>query len=808
MKSVKSINVSLLPAGAFIAALTVLLLPRLSPAAPLADIIVFDEDPSPNNTYYDSSVPSAIAPSLLTTFPSPYGGKMPLLTNRAFSGRQCGLLEWKSAPGGDWILFIACAGFQIQDARAYSNVVFQVNGPQPTAASVLPRAGMESGSNHRTATVPLGTFLPEGVDGDTNTWQTVIIPLNAFQPYGQFSLVEFKDFFFTQGTADNVSHTLWLDNLRITDGHRPAGPAGLVSRAGDRSVVLHWTPNAEPDLRGYRLYRAPAADGPFSLLQVQPLARSHYADFAVTNDQTHYYRVRALNAAGLESVDSPWVAATPRAFADDASFLEYLQQTAFDFFWYETNPTNGLVRDRSQPDSVCSIAAVGFGLTAICIGIDHGWITREQGQQRVLSTLQTFWNGPQGTNSSGMIGYKGWFYHMLDTASGARAWKSELSSIDTALFLAGVLYAKAYFSLDQPVENQIRAMADGIFGRVDWRWMCNGGNTLTMGWHPETGFISSRWIGYNEAMILYIMGLGAATNPLPASQWAGWTSGYAWRTNYGQAYVEFPPLFGHQYSHCWIDFRHIADSYMSARRINYFENSRRATLAQRAYCIANPGGFAGYGSNVWGLTACDGPGFGSYAGYNARGAPPPQNDDGTLAPTAPGGSLPFAPEVCLPALRHLYDVFRTNIWCVYGFRDAFNLTANWWDTDVIGIDQGPILLMAENYRSQRVWKVFMRNAEIQRGLQAAGFTNLTFVPLQIRRTQPAGDVILSWPALTPRSYQVEYSNDLAAWLLSPAGFLTATSPLLAWTDSGPPATESSPAGTPRRFYRVLEFGSP
>lgn len=805
MKSTKPTSaVGGLPA----AALCAILLPLLALAAPKPDLVVFDDGAAPNSTYYDPSVPSAIAPSLLTTAPSPYGGKMPLLTNLAFSGRQSGLVEWKSAPGGDWILFVARPGFQTQDARAYSNVVFQVNGPHPVSASVLPRAGMESASNHRTATVSLGAFLPEGLDGDSNTWQTIIIPLGAFQPYGQFSLTEFKALFFTQGTADNLLHTLWLDNLRITDGHRPAAPAGLVSRAGDRSVILHWDPNSEPDLKGYRLYRAPAAEGPFSLLQPQALADSHFADFAVANGQTLHYQVRALNAAGMESGDSASVAATPRAFADDAAFLEYLQQTAFDFFWYEANPTNGLVRDRSQPESVSSIAAVGFGLTAIGIGIDHGWITRGEGRQRVLRTLQTFWNGPQGTNSSGMMGYKGWFYHMLDTVSGVRAWKSELSSIDTALLLAGVLYAKAYFSLDDPVENQIRALADALFGRVDWQWMCNGGNTLTMGWHPETGFISSRWIGYNEAMILYIMGMGAATNPLPASQWAGWTSGYAWRTNWGQAYVEFPPLFGHQYSHCWIDFRHIADAYMSARGINYFENSRRATLAQRAYCIANPGGFAGYGSNVWGLTACDGPGFGSYAGYNARGAPPPQNDDGTLAPTAPGGSLPFAPEVCLPALRHLYDAFRTNIWCVYGFRDAFNLTANWWDTDVIGIDQGPILVMAENYRFQKVWRVFMRNAEIKRGLQAAGFTNLTFVPLQIRRPQAEGNVILSWAALTPRSYRVEYSNDLAAWLISPAGFITAGSPWLTWTDSGPPATESSPALTPQRFYRVLQFGSP
>jgi hypothetical protein len=252
----------------------------------------------------------------------------------------------------------------------------------------------------------------------------------------------------------------------------------------------------------------------------------------------------------------------------------------------------------------------------------------------------------------------------------------------------------------------------------------------------------------------------------------------------------------------------VADAYLSGHRINYFENSRRATLAQRAYCIANPGRFSGYGSNVWGLTACDGPGFGSYAGYNARGAPPAQNDDGTLAPTASGGSLPFAPEVCLPALRTMYSQFLTNIWCGYGFRDAFNLSASWWDTDVLGIDQGPILLMAENYRTQSVWRVFMRSPEIQRGLQAAGFTNLNFIPLKIQRSTTNGTVILTWPSLSPRSYQVEYSPDLNDWLISPTGFLTASGLTLSWADTGPPATDSNPSAVDQRFYRVFQFGSP
>ena len=378
-----------------------------------------------------------------------------------------------------------------------------------------------------------------------------------------------------------------------------------------------------------------------------------------------------------------------------------------------------MVRDRTQPWSASSIAATGFALTVIGIGIDRQWITRDQGRERVLRTLRTLWNAPQGAANTGTSGHKGWFFHFLQMEDGLRYGTSESSSIDTALLLAGVLYAREYF--DRTGEAEIRALADKIFDRVDWRWMLNRGATLSMGWNPERGFLAGRWNGYNEASILYLMGLGAKKNALKLEHWRNWASTYAWKTSYGYSFIHFPPLFGHQYSACWIDFRNIADDYTRAKGLTYFENSRRATLAQRAYFIANPGGFQGYSSNIWGLTACDGPGSGKTHGYIARGAPPPGNDDGTIAPTAPGGSLPFAPEECTAALRAMYELHREQIWCGYGFRDAFNLGEDWWGADVIGIDQGPILLMAENLRTGRVWEVMRRNEILNRGLMQAGF---------------------------------------------------------------------------------------
>lgn len=446
--------------------------------------------------------------------------------------------------------------------------------------------------------------------------------------------------------------------------------------------------------------------------------------------------VRARRAGGRRIAVLPMLAALvallsfgagsrPAHALTTEALLDTLQHTAFDYFWLEANPTNGLIRDRSQPGSPASIAAVGFGLSAICIGVDHGWITRSQGASRVLTTLNFFWTAPQGSGATGFTGYKGLYYHFLDMTTGFRTWDCELSTIDTALLFAGILDAKQYFNASDPNEIQIRALADSIYYRANWNFMRNFSQGILMGWKPGTGYSGfGQWIGYNEAMILYILALGSPTFPTPTGSWSAWTSGYnsTWGTHYGQTYLAFPPLFGHQYSHCWVDYRNINDVYMTAKGITYFENSRRASLAQQAYSIANPAARVGYSATNWGLTASDGP-----FGYNARGAPPAQNDDGTIAPTAPAGSIAFAPEIVIPTLHNFYDSYPSTLWGPYGFRDAFNLTFSWWDTDYIGIDQGPIIMMIENYRTERVWQRFMMNADIQRGLQRAGFLPTTGV---------------------------------------------------------------------------------
>lgn len=436
-----------------------------------------------------------------------------------------------------------------------------------------------------------------------------------------------------------------------------------------------------------------------------------------------------------------------RPSSRQTAFLDTLQQRTFSFFWERTNHANGLTLDRWPTPSFSSIAAVGFALTAYPIGVERGYISRGEARERVLVTLRFFWRAPQSPARSGVTGYKGFFYHFLDMETGRRFEQVELSTIDTTLLLGGVLFCQMYFNADDADEREIRSLADSIYRRVDWRWSRVRPPLVSMGWKPEESFLSSDWRGMNEAMLLYVLALGSPTHPIEPAAWEAWTETYAWGRFYGQEYVGFAPLFGHQYSHVWIDFRGIRDAYMRDRGIDYFENARRATYAQRLYAIANPGRWSGYGERSWGLTACDGPADTTLAiggrnrrfhTYAARGASFTEAvDDGTIAPTAAGGSLPFAPEITIPVLVAMREKHGELLLGEYGFLDAFNQTypgdrpapkghtvpgRGWYDVDYLGIDQGPILIMAENYRTGLVWRYMRRSPYIIRGLKRAGFT--------------------------------------------------------------------------------------
>lgn len=428
--------------------------------------------------------------------------------------------------------------------------------------------------------------------------------------------------------------------------------------------------------------------------------------------------------------------------------LADLERRMFNFFWETANPRNGLIPDRWPTPSFSSVAAVGFGLASYPVGVEHGWITRDEAATRVLNTLRFFWHAPQGPEPEGRTGYKGFFYHFLDMQSGARfARDVELSTVDTTWFLAGALSCQVYFDATNPAEQEIRDLVENIYRRVEWTWAQPRPPLVSMGWTPEHGQHHLDWRGYDESMMVYILALGSPTHPIDAAAWPVYCSTYQWRNFFGFAHVNFAPLFGHQYTHVFVDFRGIRDAYMRSKGIDYFENSRRATLSQRAYAMANPSGWRAYGENVWGLTACDGPLDATieYNGqprrfftYAARGASAVEvRDDGTIAPWAALASLPFAAEVVIPAIEELHRRWGEHILDAYGFWDSFNPSftfpgitprhgkivpgVTWVDGDYLGIDQGPALLMLENYRSDLLWRLMRTHPAIVRGLQRAGF---------------------------------------------------------------------------------------
>ncbi len=429
-------------------------------------------------------------------------------------------------------------------------------------------------------------------------------------------------------------------------------------------------------------------------------------------------------------------------------FLDTLQARTFDFFWETTNASNGLTPDRWPDPPFSSVAAVGFALTAYPIGVERGYVSRAEARERVAATLEFFWNAPQGPAPEGMTGHRGFFYHFLDMQTGERYQDVELSTIDTVLLMAGVLTAQQYFDGDGPQEQALRALADSLYRRVEWDWAQLPSGLISMGWKPSTGLFDYGYEGYNEAMILYVLALGSPTHPVDDTAWDAFTSTYRWADFYGYEHVNFSPLFGHQYSHVWIDFRGIRDAYMRQKGIDYFENSRRATYAQRAYAIDNPNDWIGYNQSIWGLTASDGPAGVTvtidgrerqFRRYWARGASADGiRDDGTIAPTAAAGSVPFAPEIAVPALQAMRIHYGEHLFGEYGFFDAFNPTfaradvapqagyvvpgESWFDDQYLGIDQGPILAMIENHRSELVWDLMKENPYIVRGLERAGFT--------------------------------------------------------------------------------------
>ncbi|WP_097066730.1 glucoamylase family protein [Nitrosovibrio sp. Nv4] len=412
-----------------------------------------------------------------------------------------------------------------------------------------------------------------------------------------------------------------------------------------------------------------------------------------------------------------------------------LQQDSFAYFVHKINPANGLVLDKSHSDWPASIAAVGLALAAYPVGVERGFMTREEAVKRTLIVLKFFANAPHGPERDA-TGYKGFYYHFLDMNTGKRVWNCELSSVDTAFLIAGMLIARAYYKHETEEEGEIRKLADELYRRVDWQWMQKGEAAVSHGWTPEKGFLPYQWTGYDEALILYLLGLGSPTHPLSDESYAAWTSTYKWKKIYDIEFLYAGPLFIHQLSHAWIDFRGIRDSFMRERGSDYFENSRCATLVQQRYAARNPLEFKHYNEYCWGITSSDGPGpvarqvdgiLRVFYDYIGRGAPYGP-DDGTLAPWAVVASLPFAPDIVLPTIEN-YERMNLREAQKYGYKATFNPTFpvepyhefGWVSPYHFGLNQGPIVMMIENYRSGLLWSLMRQCPYLVTGLRRAGF---------------------------------------------------------------------------------------
>jgi len=421
----------------------------------------------------------------------------------------------------------------------------------------------------------------------------------------------------------------------------------------------------------------------------------------------------------------------------DEQMLDSIQQKTFQYFMHEHHPEWGIVKDRIKEWAPASIAATGFGLACFGIGAERNYITREKAAQITLNTLKFFMNSVQSADTNA-TGYKGFYYHFLRMDSGTREWECELSTVDTGLLMMGVIFARNYYDGDNETEKQIRELAAQMLGRIEWDFMVmpegnKFAHSISMGWDPDNGLHHMGWIGYNEALFLYVLAAGSGMTNVEKG-FDAWLKNYSWETPYeGLSHVAFPPLFGHQFSQAFIDCRGLVDRYMEEKGISYFENSRRATLVQQKYAIQNPRDWVGYDSLCWGITASDGPtsvyNFDrrEFLGYAGRGTSGPDNiffDDGTIAPYGAISSLPFAPEIVIPTIRAFNERYGDKLWGKYGYHDAFNPTAGWFDDDYLGIDQGPLLIMVENFRSGLVWNYVMKDKIIQDGLNRLGFSYL------------------------------------------------------------------------------------
>jgi len=677
-----------------------------------ADYIFFDD--SPTDVSYDPSWCYVNAPSELERV----GEKFPVDTETVFYGANSLRLHWTSNSGGDWGIAVAAVGWPAHDVTQRDTLTFWAYSDTIIPTNQLPVIYLEDTGNRKTAKVSLSDHFGDLPD---SLWTRVKVPLRIFDPIAQDAdLTRIKTIFYGQEAADGIEHIIYLDEIRMYVGNQndtipPAIPANLMATPYDSHVQLEWTPNSEDDLMGYDIYRS--TNGiTFTKVGYAPQRIPMYNDFLGGSGISATYKIAAVDENYNTSDFSAEVSATTYAMTDD-ELLTMVQEATFKYFWDYAHPVSGLARERTPGgDNTVTSGGSGFGVMALLVGIERGFITRTAGADHLLDML-VFLNQADR--------FHGAWSHWLDGESGTVIPFSQYDDggdlVETAYMIQGLLAARQYFNQDNATENQIDSLITELWETVEWDWYrrTSSSNYLYWHWSPNYNWAMNFALsGPNETMITYLLAIASPTHSVPASLYEdGWASSPYYDN--GGTFYGIPlevgwdyggPLFFAHYSFLGFDPRFKRDSHT-----NYFINNRNHTLINRAWCIDNPGGYEGYSEVGWGLTASDDP-----FGYMAH-EPTSDRDNGTITPTAALSSFPYTPVESMAALKHFYRDKGEDLWGPYGFYDAYNPTYNWTAGSYIAIDQGPIIVMIENYRSGLLWDLFMANPEIQPMLDAVGF---------------------------------------------------------------------------------------
>ncbi|MDZ7370413.1 MAG: hypothetical protein ONB12_04490, partial [candidate division KSB1 bacterium] len=640
-------------------------------AAAQSTIVIFSDSPD-GDKYVDASWGYRRAPSTLERAGN--NDKFPVETGVVYQGVHSLRLRWRSKAGGDWGMAIAATGWRPMDTTLYDSLVYWINAPEAVSKEALPDLALEDVNNQKSRRRALGDFVGD-IDGDLTTWQRAAVPLAAFRE-GSVSVdfTKIKTFFHYQKAADDVEHTLFLDEIRLIRGQgaaeAPDKPIGLEAFGYDSRIDLRWQPVSSPHLVGYAVYSASSPTSPFRRLNAVAHEPVWFSDFFGANGETRYYYVTAVNYDGVESAPSDTVSATSRPMTDE-ELLTSVQEAAFRYFYDYAHPVSGMARERKGSGDVCTSGGTGFGLMNVPVAVERGFITRKAAAAHVLKLVRFLADKAER--------HHGAWSHWINGTTGRiipfSKYDDGADLVETAYLVQGLLTVRQYFGGNEAVETEIRDICTRLWREVEWDWFRKETKEPVLYWHwsPNYGWQMNMPIrGFNECMIVYILAIASPTHPIPKSlYYSGWAgAGYVnGRSYYGITQPVGPPvggpLFFTHYTFLGVDPHAMTD-----RFCNYFDNNRAISLIHYAYCQANPKKFPCYGDGVWGLTASDNP-----WGYSAH---EPNNDNGTITPTAALSAMPYTPEESMAALKAFYYRHGKRLWGEFGFKDAFNCKQDWY----------------------------------------------------------------------------------------------------------------------------------